>query len=148
MGRKTFMTFPGPKALPNRVNIVITSDENWSAPDVIVCHSLDELLSSLADMTPTPFTLSEARLSMSSFCLIATPLTSQRLNLQSLPINSSPTSMKTGTGLLTLRVKKTSITALSSGSLHTRKTDVRLRSPSGSDRVCKNLGIGLIFYNI
>ena len=47
MGRKTFMTFPGPKALPNRVNIVITTDESFSAPDVIVCHSLDELLEQL-----------------------------------------------------------------------------------------------------
>lgn len=43
MGRATFMTFPGPRALPNRVNIVLTKDESWSAPDVIVCHSLDEL---------------------------------------------------------------------------------------------------------
>lgn len=43
MGRKTFMTFPGPKALPDRVNIVLTKDENWSAPDVITCHSIDEL---------------------------------------------------------------------------------------------------------
>ncbi len=43
MGRKTFMTFPGPKALPNRVNIVVTTDDSWSAPDVIVCHSLEEL---------------------------------------------------------------------------------------------------------
>lgn len=43
MGRKTFLTFPGPKALPNRVNIVVTSDRSWSAPDVIACHSLDEL---------------------------------------------------------------------------------------------------------
>ena len=47
MGRKTFMTFPGPKALPDRVNIVITSDKTWSAPDVIVCHSLDELFEQL-----------------------------------------------------------------------------------------------------
>ena len=47
MGRKTFLTFPGPKALPNRVNIVVTSDKSWSAPDVIVCHSLDELLEQL-----------------------------------------------------------------------------------------------------
>ncbi len=47
MGRATFMTFPGPKALPNRVNIVLTSDKSWSAPDVIVCHSLDELFEQL-----------------------------------------------------------------------------------------------------
>ena len=43
MGRKTFMTFPGPKALPDRVNIVITTDKEWSAPDVITCHSIEEL---------------------------------------------------------------------------------------------------------
>ena len=43
MGRSTFLTFPGPRALPNRVNIVLTTDKNWSAPDVIVCHSVEEL---------------------------------------------------------------------------------------------------------
>ncbi|MBE6771323.1 MAG: dihydrofolate reductase [Ruminococcaceae bacterium] len=47
MGRSTFMTFPGPKALPNRVNIVLTTDKGWSAPDVIVCHSTDELFTQL-----------------------------------------------------------------------------------------------------
>ncbi len=47
MGRSTFMTFPGPKALPNRVNIVLTTDESWSAPDVVVCHSIDELFEQL-----------------------------------------------------------------------------------------------------
>ncbi len=43
MGRSTFLTFPGMKALPNRVNIVLTTDKSWNAPDVIVCHSLEEL---------------------------------------------------------------------------------------------------------
>ena len=47
MGRSTFMTFPGPKALPNRVNIVLTTDKSWSAPDVIVCHSTEELFEQL-----------------------------------------------------------------------------------------------------
>lgn len=47
MGRKTFMTFPGPKALPDRVNIVLTTDESWSAPDVITCHFVDELFAQL-----------------------------------------------------------------------------------------------------
>ncbi|MBQ2973399.1 MAG: dihydrofolate reductase [Clostridia bacterium] len=47
MGRATFMTFPGPKALPNRVNIVLTKDEDWTARDVIVCHSIEELFSQL-----------------------------------------------------------------------------------------------------
>lgn len=47
MGRKTFMTFPGPKALPDRVNIVLTTDESWSAPDVITCHNVDELFMQL-----------------------------------------------------------------------------------------------------
>ncbi len=47
MGRSTFLTFPGPKALPNRTNIVLTTDKCWSMPDVTVCHSLDELFESL-----------------------------------------------------------------------------------------------------
>lgn len=47
MGRATFLTFPGPKALPNRVNIVLTTDNGWSAHDVIVCHSVEELFNQL-----------------------------------------------------------------------------------------------------
>ncbi len=48
MGRSTFLTFPGPKALPNRVNIVLTTDREWSAPDVITCHSLEELFEQIS----------------------------------------------------------------------------------------------------
>ena len=47
MGRKTFLSFPGPRALPKRVNIVITTDKEWNAPDVIVCHSVEELFEAL-----------------------------------------------------------------------------------------------------
>lgn len=47
MGKATFLSFPGQKALPNRVNIVLTTDKGWGAPDVIVCHSIDELFEQL-----------------------------------------------------------------------------------------------------
>lgn len=47
MGKTTFLTFPGQKALPNRVNIVLTTDREWSAENVITCHSLDELFEQL-----------------------------------------------------------------------------------------------------
>ncbi len=47
MGKTTFLTFPGQKALPNRVNIVLTTDPEWTAENVIVCHSLDELFEQL-----------------------------------------------------------------------------------------------------
>lgn len=43
MGRKTFETLPNKRALPNRINIVITRDREYSASDVIVINSLEEL---------------------------------------------------------------------------------------------------------
>ena len=39
MGRKTFESLP--KALPNRHNIVVTRNQNYSKEDVTVCHSLE-----------------------------------------------------------------------------------------------------------
>lgn len=42
MGRKTFESIG--KALPGRVNIVITRDEQFSAPGCIVCRSLEDAL--------------------------------------------------------------------------------------------------------
>ena len=40
MGRKTFESFP--KALPNRTNVVITRDLNYTAENAVVVHSLEE----------------------------------------------------------------------------------------------------------
>ncbi len=42
MGRKTFESIG--RALPNRTNIVITRDPNFSAENVVVTHSLGEAL--------------------------------------------------------------------------------------------------------
>jgi dihydrofolate reductase len=42
MGRKTFESFP--KALPNRTNVVITRDRNYTAENAVVVHSLEEAL--------------------------------------------------------------------------------------------------------
>lgn len=42
MGRKTFESLP--KALPNRKNIVITNNKDYSAEDAVVVHSPDEAL--------------------------------------------------------------------------------------------------------
>ena len=39
MGRKTFESLP--KALPNRHNIVVTRNQNYSKEGVTVCHSLE-----------------------------------------------------------------------------------------------------------
>lgn len=43
MGRTTFLSLPGQKALPGRKNIVLTRSDGWSADNVTVCHGIDEL---------------------------------------------------------------------------------------------------------
>lgn len=43
MGRRTFLSLPK-GALPKRRNVVITSDPQWTAPNVETAHSLDEAL--------------------------------------------------------------------------------------------------------
>lgn len=42
MGRKTFESLP--KALPNRHNIVVTRNKNYSKEGISVCHSLEEAI--------------------------------------------------------------------------------------------------------
>ena len=43
MGRKTLESFPNKKPLPNRVNIVLTTNRNYEAEGVVLCHGIDEL---------------------------------------------------------------------------------------------------------
>lgn len=47
MGRKTLESFPSGKPLKNRVNIVLTRDENYEVKDAIMVHSKDELMEEL-----------------------------------------------------------------------------------------------------
>ena len=43
MGRKTLESLPGGKPLSNRINIVLSSNKDFSAPGCIVCRSFPEL---------------------------------------------------------------------------------------------------------
>ena len=52
MGRKTFESFPN--ALPNRTNVVITRDKNYTAENAVVVHSLEAALA-LAKNDEQPF---------------------------------------------------------------------------------------------
>lgn len=47
MGKETFLSLPGRKALEDRVNIVLSSEKGWSAPGIVVCGSLEELFETL-----------------------------------------------------------------------------------------------------
>lgn len=47
MGRKTLESFPGKKPLKNRINIVLTRDEEYSVDGAIIVHSKEELMEEL-----------------------------------------------------------------------------------------------------
>ena len=44
MGRKTLESLPGGKPLPNRTNVILTRNEDFQDPDVLVAHSVQEAL--------------------------------------------------------------------------------------------------------
>ena len=52
MGRKTLESFPGKKPLKNRVNIVLTRDESYSAEGAVIVHSIDELKKEIEKYDP------------------------------------------------------------------------------------------------
>ncbi|OLS02337.1 dihydrofolate reductase [Tissierella creatinophila] len=47
MGRKTLMAIPGEKALPNRVNIVMTRDKEFKKDGIVTVNSVDHLFKTL-----------------------------------------------------------------------------------------------------
>lgn len=47
MGRVTLLSLPGGKPLKNRVNIVLTTDENFKEDGCTIVHSIEELLKEL-----------------------------------------------------------------------------------------------------
>lgn len=48
MGRKTFESF-GAKPLPQRINIVVTSDKNYRVDGAVVVHSIEDALNAAGD---------------------------------------------------------------------------------------------------
>lgn len=52
MGRKTFESLPNSKALPNRINVVMTTDVNYKADNIIVVNSIDDLFKLLRKINP------------------------------------------------------------------------------------------------
>ena len=49
MGRKTLESFPNKSPLKNRLNVVITSDMNYSVPGAVVVHSIEEAVEAVRD---------------------------------------------------------------------------------------------------
>ena len=47
MGQKTLESLPGGKPLKDRVNVVLSDDENYAVLGAVVCHSLDALFEAL-----------------------------------------------------------------------------------------------------
>lgn len=49
VGRKTLKSFPGGKPLPDRTNIVITSDTDYEKEGCLICHSKEEVMEKLME---------------------------------------------------------------------------------------------------
>ncbi len=52
MGRKTLESFPGGRPLKDRVNVVITSRQDYQVPGAVIVHSLEEALDYLGQYDP------------------------------------------------------------------------------------------------
>ncbi len=47
LGRKTMDTFPGKRPLPNRTNIILSTNPDYRVQDGIVVHSIEQLIEEL-----------------------------------------------------------------------------------------------------
>lgn len=47
MGRKTLESFPGGQPLKNRVNVVLTTDKNYSTKGITLVHSIEDMIEEL-----------------------------------------------------------------------------------------------------
>ena len=52
MGRKTFESLPGSRALVRRTNIILSSDENYMVEGALVYHNIEGLLNALKAYPP------------------------------------------------------------------------------------------------
>lgn len=50
MGKNTLESLPNSKPLPNRTNIVLTSDKYYKKSDVTICHSVQNVIELLSTM--------------------------------------------------------------------------------------------------
>lgn len=48
MGLATFLSLPGQKPLKDRINVVLAADESFYAEGIIICHTMDELFTTLS----------------------------------------------------------------------------------------------------
>jgi dihydrofolate reductase len=53
MGRRTYESIG--RALPGRTTVVVTRQPQWTAPGVVVCHSVDEALERALEIDPEVF---------------------------------------------------------------------------------------------
>ena len=68
MGRKTFESLPK-GALPGRLNVVVTRNADFTAPGVVVCHSVEEALAATED-APKRYIIGGAQLYAATIGLV------------------------------------------------------------------------------
>lgn len=52
MGRKTLESFPQQQPLPNRINVVLTRNRDYTVPGALVVHSMEEAMKTLSKYPP------------------------------------------------------------------------------------------------